>query len=193
MCYFESIIQIYGVSLILEQCMIPLSCSQMKDYFHRSYTAADGLWFMKTEERYGFDIALDIDNDVWKIMPRIQGRMLKEMGNLGNSIHDLKECIETKLDLERFRFRIEVHDDRSFTVIISECPWHNIMKKAGREELSGQIGKKICTTEFEVLASEFDSSIRSSFESRICTGCLNCILDFRVETKTGENNKETGD
>lgn len=177
----------------MEWCMIPLSCSQMKDYFHRSFTAADGLWFMKTEERYGFDTALDIDNDVWKVMPRIQGRMLKEMGNLGSSINDFRECIETKLDLERFRFRIDEHDDEAFTVVITECPWHNIMKKTGRAELSGQIGKKICMTEFDVLASEFDSSIRSSFESRICTGSVNCILDFKVETKPGEDDSKADD
>ncbi len=162
--------------------MILLSYPQMKEYFHRSFTAADGLWFMKVEERYGFDTALDIDNEVWEIMPRIQGRMLKEMGRLGNSIADLRECLETKLDLERFRFRIEEQDDNSFKIIISECPWHNIMKKAGREDLSGKVGKRICTTEFEVLAAEFDSSIRSSFESRICTGCLTCILEFKAES-----------
>ena len=164
--------------------MILLTYPQMKEYFHRSFTAADGLWFMKAEERYGFDTALDIDNDVWTIMPKIQVRMLKEMGKLGNSLDDLRECLETKLDLENFRFRVEEEHGEAFRIIITDCPWHNIMKKAGREDLSGKVGEKVCTTEFKAWAAEFDSSIKSSIKSQVCTGGLSCILEFRIEAES---------
>jgi len=54
--------------------MLKLTDKQIVEYFKRSYTAVDGLWFMKVEEIYGFDTALDIDEEVWKVMPKIQAR-----------------------------------------------------------------------------------------------------------------------
>jgi hypothetical protein len=35
-----------------------LQDKDVREYFHRSYTAVDGLWFVKVEEKYGFDKAL---------------------------------------------------------------------------------------------------------------------------------------
>ncbi len=49
-----------------------LTDQQAAEYFHRSFTAVDGLWFMKVEEKHGFDAALEIDNEVWKVLPKIQ-------------------------------------------------------------------------------------------------------------------------
>jgi hypothetical protein len=50
--------------------MNKLSNKQIIEFFHRSYKAADGLWFMKTEEKYGFNTALEIDKEVWKSYPK---------------------------------------------------------------------------------------------------------------------------
>jgi hypothetical protein len=44
--------------------MDSLTDQQICDYSHRSYKAVDGLWFMKAEEKYGFNAALDIDKEV---------------------------------------------------------------------------------------------------------------------------------
>ena len=54
-----------------------LTDKETAEYLYRCYTAVDGLWFVKVEEKYGFDSALDIDKEVWKIMPKIQSRFLK--------------------------------------------------------------------------------------------------------------------
>ena len=48
------------------------------EYFHRSYKTVDGLWFVKTEEQFDFNTALDLDREVWKVMPKIQARFLKK-------------------------------------------------------------------------------------------------------------------
>ncbi|NLE90228.1 MAG: hypothetical protein GX602_04765, partial [Dehalococcoidales bacterium] len=57
--------------------MEELSDRQISQYLQRSYEAVDGLWFMKVEEKLGFDTALEIDGEVWKVLPKIQARMLK--------------------------------------------------------------------------------------------------------------------
>ena len=62
--------------------MNELTEEQKTEYFRRSYTAADGLWFMMVEERLGFEQALQIDEAVWKVLPKIQARTMKGMMHL---------------------------------------------------------------------------------------------------------------
>lgn len=159
--------------------MIELSSEQVSEYFKRSYTAVDGLWFMKVEEKYSFDTALDTDNEVWKVFSKIQARFLKSVGNLGDSLDALLECLSTKLNLEDFKFSIENLDaGRGFEIDIIDCPWHNKMLKSGREHLSGRVGTLICGTEYATWAAEFGDNIRFNLKEQICEGASRCILHF---------------
>lgn len=160
--------------------MIKLTDKQVAEFFHRSYTSVDGLWFVKVEEKYGFDVALDIDNEVWKVMPKIQARKLKSMANLDKGMEALFECLTTKLMLEGFVFDTEkIHPGNGFRIIITDCPWHNLLIKAKREALSERIGTLICKTEYEVWASEFGEDIKFERTSQICKGNESCILQFK--------------
>ena len=161
--------------------MLKLTEKQISEYFNRSYTAVDGLWFMKVEERYGFETALDIDNDVWQVMPKIQARKLKTMGNLEDALESLRKCITTKLTLDGFEFKTELRDDNSLLrIALTECPWHNIMIKSGREHLSEKVGTRICNTEYQVWASEFGDTVKFELHDQICKGHSCCILLFQV-------------
>lgn len=91
------------------------------EYFHRSYKTADGLWFMKMEEKHGFDVALEIDKEVWKVMPKIQARMIKSMLGLEEGEAALLKSLETKLALEGFNFKVEQREN-GFQIQISHCP-----------------------------------------------------------------------
>ena len=159
--------------------MIELNDKQIAEFCHRSYTAVDGLWFMKVEEKYGFDAALEIDNEVWKVLPKIQARMLKSMGKMKSGMEALFECFTTKLTLEGYAFKTDkIGNNSGFRVIIDRCPWHDLMIKAKRENLSGKVGTLICNTEGSVWASEFDDNIRFELQSQICKGSEFCILQF---------------
>ena len=161
--------------------MLKLTDKQIIEYFERSYTAVDGLWFMKVEEIYGFDTALDIDDEVWKVMPKIQARKLKSMGGLSHGLDGLQQGLTTKLTLDGFAFKAEQSDNnRSLKITLSECPWHNIMIKAGREDLSGPVGSRICTTEYQVWAAEFGDDIKFELGDQICAGQDCCILLFKA-------------
>jgi hypothetical protein len=143
----------------------------------------DGLWFMKVEGKYGFDVALDIDNEVWKVFPKMQARLLKSLGKTGDGIDALFECLTTKLTLEGFKFKADKNDSRSFKITINECHWHNLMVKSGREKLSGKVGTLICNTEYSVWASEFGEKIRFELGEQICQGSKTCILQFKSARK----------
>jgi hypothetical protein len=160
--------------------MIQLTPEQIAEYFHHSYTKVDGLWFMKIEEKYGFDAALDIDNEVWKVFPKMQARLLKSLGKTGDGIDALFECLTTRLALEGADFKAEKTGNRGdFKITINECPWHNLMIKAGRERLSGRVGTLICNTENSVWASEFGANIRFELKDQICQGAASCVLQFK--------------
>ncbi len=163
--------------------MLKLSEEQKKEFLRRSYTAIDGLWFLKMEEKYGFEAALDVDKEVWASFPKIQARLLKSMIGKKSGIEALEECYSTRLALEEFIFDIEKSPDgKGFKVKISKCPWHEIMLKSGRENLSGKVGEVICQTECSVWASEFGENIRFESEGRLCKGAPECVLRFREVT-----------
>lgn len=156
-----------------------LSKKDAAEYLHRCYTSVDGLWFVKVEEKYGFNIALDIDEEVWKIVPKIQARFLKEKLKKNRGMDALLECFSAKLKLDGFKFKTEKTVSK-LKIIISSCPWHNIMIKSNRTSLSERIGSRICNTEYSVWAQEFGDDIKFSLEDKICRGSSSCILTFKT-------------
>jgi hypothetical protein len=160
--------------------MLALTDRQIAEYFRRSFTTADGLWFMKVEEAFGFDKALDLDDAVWMILPKIQARMLKGMGKLGDGLNALRACVTTRLTLDGFTFELDQDPaGDGFRVNITGCPWHDLMVKSGREHLSGKVGSRICTTEYQVLAAEFGPAISFELGDQICEGAESCRLAFK--------------
>jgi hypothetical protein len=157
--------------------MTELDSQQVAEYFRRSYKAVDGLWFMKVEEKDGFDAALELDNEIWKVMPKIQARMIKSFLGLENGPASLLESLVTKLELEGFKFRAE-KTANGFRITITNCPWHNLMIKSGREHLAKNVGKTICSTEYQVWASEIAKTVTFKLKSQKCGESEQCILDF---------------
>ena len=159
--------------------MADLIDKQVAEYFHRSYQAVDGLWFMKVEEKYGFDIALQVDKEVWKVMPKIQARMIKSILNIDKGEMALRKSLETKLTLEGYKFNVE-QGVNGFRIRVSECPWHNLIMKSGREKISEKVGTTICCVEYSVWASEFDENVQFRLSAQKCTGSETCILEFKT-------------
>jgi hypothetical protein len=162
--------------------MTDLTDAQKTEYFRRSYTAVDGLWFMKVEERLGFDEALRLDEAVWKVLPKIQARVLKGMMHLPGGLSGLEPALCARLALEGFEYEIEPRED-GFAVIVKRCPWHDLMVKSGRGDLSEKVSDLICRVENSVWANEFsgareDMEIGFEREERVCQGAQRCVLRF---------------
>ena len=153
-----------------------LTDKQMAEYCQRSYTAVDGLWFVKLEERFGFDSALEIDNEVWKILPKIQARLLKSMLRAADGLTGLRECLAAKYTIEGYKFEIQENAD-GITISFHQCPWHDKMIRSGREHLSGKVGSVICKTEYDVWAKEF-GDLRFELQNQLCAGGGSCALRF---------------
>jgi len=155
---------------------------------------------MKIEEKLGFDEALRLDEAVWKVLPKIQARTLKGMMHLQRGLPGLWQALSVRLTLEGFEFEIEPRED-GFAVIVKRCPWHDMMIKSGRGELSEQVSDLICRVENSVWASEFSGKkgkpdegeiredegregkgqsqeIEFQRDERICRGEGRCVLRF---------------
>lgn len=165
--------------------MTGLTDEQKTEYFRRSYTAVDGMWFMKVEEKLGFDEALRLDEAVWKVLPKIQARTMKSMMDLKNGLQGLQQALSARLALEGFDYEMETQGE-GFAVIVKRCPWHDLMIKSGRGNLSEQVSDLICRVENSVWASEFQAAegegdcrkIGFEREERICRGEGRCVLRF---------------
>jgi hypothetical protein len=158
------------------------------EYYHRCYKTVDGLWFVKAEDKYSFEDALDLDLDVWRVMPKIQARFIKKKLGKDSGLDDLIDCLSQKLLLDGFEFGINKDKGSGKTIgiefKISTCPWHDILIKSKREHLSARIGGVICGEEYRVWASEFGDNIRFSFgDTRICRGDACCVLSFTLSGK----------
>jgi predicted ArsR family transcriptional regulator len=157
-----------------------LSHKQITEYFRRCFSSVDGLWFLKVEEAFGFDRALSIDNDVWKILPRIQARFIKSAAELGEGMDALLDCLTMKLKIEGFSFHVErERDGKSFHVTVDRCPWHALLQEAGRTAVAAKVGTLICNTEYSALAAEFGDDIRFRLGQMICSGKKYCTLHFQ--------------
>ena len=161
--------------------MLTLNDKQRAEFYFLSYTRVDGLWFMKVEEKYGFDEALNIDSEVWKVMPKIQARLLKSFCKADSGAAALLECLSTKLTLDTHSYRIEnIGANGSFRVIIEQCPWHHLMVNSGREHLAAKVGSRICQIEYSTWAAEFGDNIHFQMKEQLCNGSQRCVFEFAV-------------
>jgi hypothetical protein len=154
--------------------------SIISEYFKRSYFALDGLWFMMIEEESSFDKALEIDENVWRILPKIQARKVKELLDLeGIGLADFLRAIKVKLEAEEYDYEERPLGTDHVQIVIRSCPWYAILRKANREHLAPRIADAICSLEFRVWLNEFGRELNFGIESRRCTGDPVCVLDFR--------------
>ena len=162
--------------------MADLTAQHAFEFFRRSYTAVDGLWFMKAEAQFGFEAALALDEAVWQVMPKIQARALKAVTGQARGLAALRACLTTRLRWEEYSFEIASDDDgQGFTLTIRACPWHRLLVKSGREGLASQIGPRICGSEYPLWAAEFGDDIRCELGPLICLGAGACVVRFRQE------------
>jgi hypothetical protein len=160
------------------------------EYLYQNYTKTDGLWFVKVEELHGFDNALEIDREVWKVIPKLQARFIKKIlleamqkdgnGDFPTAKTLLFEALKIKLSLERFEFKVG-KSKTGLSAKILRCPWHEIMLKSQRENISEKIGSTICAVEYAAFAAEFYPDAVLDIRSKLCSGNGSCNFKFSIK------------
>jgi len=159
-------------------------------YFAHSFKAVDGLWFMMAEEGHGFDEALRLDEAVWRVLPKIQARLMRELLSQEKGLAALHECLTTHLAWEGHTFECELDEQAGYLDIrIHKCPWLALLRKSNRECLAERIGPRICTAEYGTWGAEFGEEIRFTLGETVCQGGKSCLLQYRIarENADGED------
>jgi hypothetical protein len=147
------------------------------DYLYQNYTKADGLWFLKVEELYGFDKALEIDTRVWKVIPKLQARFIKKI--LLEAFQ--KDGIADSRTAQNQAAKNLLFEALKIIVRIDRCPWHEIMVKAQRKTFSEKIGSAICNNEYSAFIAEFFPDAVIEISSKLCNGNDCCNFKFSIK------------
>ena len=165
-----------------------LESEMLVEFLRRSFFAVDGLWFVKVEEEVDFERALELDARVWEVMAKIQARKARELlGATGNSPGELARCLALKFAAEAHDFEVAEEDNGRVEVVIRDCSWLEIMRKAGREHLAQRVAEAICRRELEVWGREFGVS-RHEMTDHLCAGGEACRHVFEF----GEDDQPVG-
>ena len=158
--------------------------AQIADFLRRSYFVVDGMWFIKTEEKRGFDEAMELDAAVWDVISKVQARKARDvLGITGTSVQDLARAFELKLACEGHDYEIEATDNEA-RITIGMCPWYEMLKSSGRTDIARVIAERICAREFAGWIREFSPDIDFAIEGRLCVpedACEQCTLVFYRE------------
>ena len=152
------------------------------EYLRRSFTAVDGLWFVKVEEAYGFDAALELDHRVWQVMGKIQARAARKvLGLESNDLDALAAFLRLKFSAENYQAEILRPDPSTLEISLTRCPWVEILKRTGRLHLAKTIANLICKNESKAWAKEFDKQVRFSVDETLCAGKERCRVRFMAD------------
>lgn len=137
----------------------------------RNLWAVDGLYFLGIEERYGTDVATEIDANVWAVMGKIEARKLKEfLGITSTDISSLMNALQYTtwaLDLEDKE--IVIQKDRAVIRNV-RCRVQNTRKSKGLKEFGC---KPVRFGFLKAFAKEFNPDI--------VVNCVVCPPDKHLE------------
>ena len=152
----------------------------ISDYLRKCFVSVDGLWFMKVEEDADFEKALELDIEVWKVLPKIEARIIQELLGIEKGMQALRQALEFKLSAEDSRFELSPLSRDGFTLEVLDCSWVAHIRKANREQFLERISESICSLEFGMFASEFGSDISVEHDRSSCCSEGGCGFHFRL-------------
>ncbi len=110
------------------------------DLYANLFQTLDGLWFLKMEQEFGFDKAMEIDDAVWKLYGEREARRLvrfyQNLGLLKDSdgpLLKLKTVIGKSLFNKTLGFSIELEGNQ-LVFLVDTCKTLEGMKRVGRSD-----------------------------------------------------------
>jgi len=136
-----------------------------------SYTL-DGLWFTLVESKFGLDVALEIDVEVWRRLCLIQAKRIQKYFPLdkGSSIRNLVKVVELDPLLAVYKPKTVQLSDNHAVLRLTDCPPQKARIRDGRGEFPCKpVGVALFTSYAEVI------------DPRVKVSCLACPPDAHPE------------
>ncbi|MDZ7291352.1 MAG: DUF6125 family protein [candidate division KSB1 bacterium] len=136
--------------------------------YARNWLAHDGCWFLAAEEKYGLEVAIELDTKSWERFAVVEARrIMKEFEiSADGGLRALEKALQYRLYVAINRQEIEWVNDKKMIFKMLECR----VQKARREKnLPDFPCKPVGLVEFSQFAKTVDP--------RIKTKCLACPPD----------------
>jgi len=147
------------------------------DVFAKNWLAHDGCWFLAAEERYGQEVAIELDTTAWRRFAAAEARRIMEA--FGIAPHGGIDALARALTYRMYSFinpfRIERSPDgRALRFFMESCRVQETRRRKGLPDFPC---RPVGQVEFETFARTVDS--------RIVTSCLACPPDPEADGHCG--------
>ncbi len=156
---------------------------ELNKIYAKNWLAHDGLWFQAIENKYGMDMAIDMDREAWRRFTVIEARRLIEFLNLGKNsgIAGLKKALSFRLYSSLNEDEITVEEENVLVYRVKTCRVQHARKKKG---LSYFPCKSVGIVEYSLFAEtideRFETEVVSCHPDITDTEC-NCIWKFTLK------------
>ena len=141
----------------------------------KNLVAMDGVWFQVLEEKYGMDMAMDIDAEVWNRYPLSEGKRLKMFLGLGDEpgLEGLAQALRFNYSAHANEASIHWEEDassvggRALVYRIEVC---RVQAARSRKGMEYHPCKPVGINEYATFAKAIDP--------RIEVKCLSCYPDI---------------
>lgn len=131
----------------------------------KRWLAMDGLWFQAAEQKFGMDVAIELDKEAWRRFSPIEAkRIMKFLGiEPGGGLDALARCLDYRCYAYINEQEIERVDEHTLVLKMIKC---RVQDARHRKNMDPFPCKEVGIIEYETFAKTVDPRI----ESR-CTAC----------------------
>ncbi len=142
------------------------------DVYAKAWQAMDSCYFLALEEKYGIDIAIEMDIEAWRRFSPIEARrIMREFGIPKDSgLEGLKKALQYRVYAQLNKQNIEDIDETRFIFRMEECRIQVARKRKGLADFPC---KQVGLVEYTEFARTIDP--------RIKTRCIACPPDPHPE------------
>lgn len=134
--------------------------------FAKNWLAHDGCWFLAVEERWGLDVAIDVDAAAWKRFAAVEARRILEVFGIphGGGLEALERALALRMYAVLNDQHVEWSDDRrTLRFVMDGC---RVQETRQRKGLPAFPCRSVGEVEFSTFATAVDP--------RITARCVHC-------------------
>ena len=156
---------------------------KLNSIYAKNWLAHDGLWFQSIEEKYGMDMAIEMDREAWRKFTVIEARRLIEfLGLESNSgIEGLKKALPFRLYGALNEDDIQIENENVLVYYVRTCRVQHARRKKGMADFPC---KSVGLVEYGLFAKTIDERFETeavSCHPDITDSDYNCIWKFTLK------------
>ncbi len=138
------------------------------EVYAKNWLAHDGCWFLAAEEKYGMDMAIELDKKSWERFAVAEAKRIMKVFNIESKggLKALETAFKYRLYSAINSQKVEWINEKTMTFKMVEC---RVQKTRRQKNLPDFPCKSVGIIEFEQFAKTVDS--------RIKTSCIACPPD----------------